>query len=126
MEKFFIKYKDGKTEFAEANITFGNVVEYELDKEIDYTKVDYVEFDLHDEIKTKKPVKEEDIKKWFDGKFILPKKLDIKTYINNFDNQKTTSSKKTLSVPEPIVSVLKVLHLDFGKVKTEETTGKRR
>lgn len=49
MKNFFIKYKDGKTETVEGKITLGNVSEYELVKDIDYTKVDYVEFDLHED-----------------------------------------------------------------------------
>ena len=50
MNNFFIKHKNGKAEFVEAKMTLGNVSEYELTKDMDYADVDYVEFDLHEEV----------------------------------------------------------------------------
>lgn len=49
MKNFFIKYKDGRGELAEAEVRAGEVTEYELLQDIDYALVEYVEFDLHEE-----------------------------------------------------------------------------
>ena len=88
----------------------------------------YLKFDCHDALKANPNPTNDDIKNLLDGKFVLPSKLDLTSYVKEIQTTKEeTKTKKSIFVPEPIVSVLKALHLDFGKVKTEEsTTGKRR
>ena len=87
----------------------------------------YLKFDCHDALKANPNPTNEDIKRLLDGKFVLPSKLDLTSYVSDIQkNKPENKNKKSIFVPEPIVTVLKKLHLDFGKIKTEETTGKRR
>ena len=88
------------------------------------TLYNYIKYDLHDEIKGKTTITDEDIHKWFDGRFVVPKKLDMKTYIKNIDMEPKT--KKSIFVSEPIVQVLKKLHINFGTLPPTKTTSSRK
>ena len=89
------------------------------------TLYNYIKYDLHDEIKNKTTITETDITNWFDKRFVLPKNLDMKNYINSL-NANTKTTKKSIPIPEPIIKVLKKLHINFGVLPPSKTTHTRK